>query len=49
MNKFKAARKDEKKDDSAKDQMALWKQWMMIEDKASFGKDECTAGTRRRG
>ena len=41
MNKFKAQiGKDEKKDDSAKDQMALWKQWMTIEDKASFGKDE---------
>ena len=32
--------KTEKKDDSAKEQMALWKQWMTIEDKASFGKDE---------
>ena len=32
--------KTEKEDDSAKDQMALWKQWMTIEDKASFGKDE---------
>ena len=41
MNKFKAQiGKDEKKDDSAKDQMALWKQWMTIEDKASFGRDE---------
>ena len=41
MNKFKdLIGKDEKKDDSAKDQMALWKQWMTIEDKASFGKDE---------
>ena len=27
-------------DDSAKEQMALWKQWMTIEDKASFGRDE---------
>ena len=32
--------KTEKEDDSAKDQMALWKQWMTIEDKASFGRDE---------
>ena len=32
--------KTEEEDDSAKDQMALWKQWMTIEDKASFGRDE---------